>query len=86
LVGSGDEREAELVDGCLAAAAGEITPASRQSGQTNKRAQELPGVLREWRAARVGEKRQAGVEFAVRHPWRTTAAGCSREESWWSLK
>jgi hypothetical protein len=30
LVGSGDEREAELVDGCPAAAAGEITPVSWQ--------------------------------------------------------
>jgi hypothetical protein len=45
LVGSGDEREAELIVDCPAAAAGEITPASWQSGQTNKRAQELLGVL-----------------------------------------
>jgi hypothetical protein len=45
LVGSGDEREAKLVDGCPAAATVEITPASWQSGQTNKRAQELLGVL-----------------------------------------
>jgi hypothetical protein len=45
LVGSGDEREAKLVDGCPAAAAGEITPVSLQSGQTNKSAQELLGVL-----------------------------------------
>jgi hypothetical protein len=86
LVGSGDEREAELVDGCPAAAVGEITPASWQLELTNKRAQELPGVLREWGAARVGEERQAGVEFTVRHPWRTAAAGCSREERWWPLK
>jgi hypothetical protein len=86
LVGSGDERGAELVDGCPEAAAGEITTASWQSGQTNKHAQELPRVLREWRAARVGEERQAGVEFTVMHPWRTAAAGCSREERWWSLK
>jgi hypothetical protein len=45
LVGSGDEREAKLVDGCPAAATVEITPASWQSGQTNKRVQELLGVL-----------------------------------------
>jgi hypothetical protein len=45
LVGSGDEREAEFDDGCPVAAAGEITPASWQSGQTNKRVQELLGVL-----------------------------------------
>jgi hypothetical protein len=43
LVGSGDEREAEPVDGCPAAAAGEITPASWQLEQTNKRA---PGATR----------------------------------------
>jgi hypothetical protein len=43
LVGSGDEREAELVVGCLAAAAGEIPPASWRLEQTNKRAQELQG-------------------------------------------
>jgi hypothetical protein len=80
LVGSGDEREAEPVDGCPAAAAEEITPASWQLEQTNKRAQELQGVLKEWGAARVGEEKQAGVELTVRHPWRTAAARCSREE------
>jgi hypothetical protein len=45
LVGSEIARGAELADGCPAAAAGEITPANWQSGQTNKRAQELLGVL-----------------------------------------
>jgi hypothetical protein len=45
LVGSGDEREAELVVDCPAVAAGEIPPASWQLEQTNKRAQELLGVL-----------------------------------------
>jgi hypothetical protein len=45
LVGSEDEREAELADGCPAATAGEITPASWQSGQTHKRAQEPLEVL-----------------------------------------
>jgi hypothetical protein len=59
---------------------------SRRLGQTNKRAQELQGVLKEWGAARVGEEKQAGVEFTVRHPWRTAAAQCSREERWWPLK
>jgi hypothetical protein len=52
---------------------------SRRLEQTNKRAQELQGVLKEWEAARVGEEKQARVEFTVRHPWRTAAAGCSRE-------
>jgi hypothetical protein len=85
LVGSGDEREAELVDGCPAAAARETTPASWQLEQTNKRAG-ATGVPREGEAARVGKERQAGVEFTVRHPWRTAAAGCSREERWWPLK
>jgi hypothetical protein len=80
LVGSGDEREAGHVNGCLAAAAGEITPASWQLELTNKHAQELQGVLKEWGAARVGEEKQAGVELTVRHPWRTVAARCSREE------
>jgi hypothetical protein len=79
-VGSGDEREAELVDGYPAAAVGETTPASWQLEQTNKRAQELQGVLKEWEAARVGEEKQAGVEFTVRHPWRTAAARRPREE------
>jgi hypothetical protein len=60
LVGSGDEREAELVDGCPAAAAGEITPASWQLEQTNKPAQELPGVLREWGAARFARGKAGG--------------------------
>jgi hypothetical protein len=80
LVGSGDEREAEPVDGCPAAAAGGITPASWQLEQTNKRVQELLGVLKEWGAARVGEEKRAGVELTVRHPWRTAAARRPREE------
>jgi hypothetical protein len=33
-----------------------------------------------WQAARVGEEKQAGVEFTVRHPWRTAAARRPREE------
>jgi hypothetical protein len=45
LVYSGDERGAEPVDGCPAAAAGALAPVSRQLGQANKRAQELLGVL-----------------------------------------
>jgi hypothetical protein len=45
LVGSGDEREAEPVDDCPAAAAGALAPVSRRLGQANKRAQELLGVL-----------------------------------------
>jgi hypothetical protein len=65
LVGSGIARGAELVDACSAAAAGETTPASWRLEQTNKRAQELQGVLKEWEAARVGEEKQAGVEFTV---------------------
>jgi hypothetical protein len=80
LVGSGIARGAELVDGCSAAAAGETTSASWRLEQTNKRAQELQGVLKEWEAARVGEEKQAGVEFTVRHPWRTAAARRPREE------
>jgi hypothetical protein len=79
LVGSGVVRGAEPDDGCPAAAAGTLTPVSRRLGRTNKRAQELQGVLKEWGAARVVEERRAGVEFIVRHPWRTTAARCSRE-------
>jgi hypothetical protein len=80
LVGSGIARGAELVDGCPAAAAGETTPASWQLERANKRAQELQGVLKEWGAARVGEEKQAGVEFTVWYPWRTAAARCSRGE------
>jgi hypothetical protein len=80
LVGSGIARRAELVDGCPAAATGETTPASRRLEQANKRAQELQGVLKEWGAARVGEEKQAGVEFTVWHPWRTATARCSRGE------
>jgi hypothetical protein len=80
LVGSGITRGAELADGCPAAAAGETTPASWRLEQANKRAQELQGVLKEWGAARVGEEKQAGVEFTVWHPWRTAAARCSRGE------
>jgi hypothetical protein len=79
-VGSGDEWEAEPVDGCPTAAAGEITPASWQLEQTNTHAQELIGVLKEWGAARVGEEKQVGVELTVRHPWRTAVAGRPREE------
>jgi hypothetical protein len=41
LVGSGIARGAELVDGCLAAAAGTLAPVSRWLGQANKRAQRL---------------------------------------------
>jgi hypothetical protein len=78
LVGSRIAREAELVDGCPAAAAGETTPASWRLEQANKRAQELQGLLKEWGAARVGEEKQAGVEFTVWHPWRTAAVRCSR--------
>jgi hypothetical protein len=37
-VGLGDERKAELVDGCPAAATGEITPAGWRLGLSNKRA------------------------------------------------
>jgi hypothetical protein len=79
LVGSGIARGAELVDGCPSAAAGETTPVSWRLEQTNKHAQELQGVLKEWGAARVGEEKQAGVGFTMRHPWRTAAARCSRE-------
>jgi hypothetical protein len=57
LVGSGIARGAELVDGCSAAAAGETTSASWWLEQTNKRTQELQGVLKEWEAARVGEEK-----------------------------
>jgi hypothetical protein len=80
LVGSGIVRGAEPDDGCPVAAAGTLAPVSRRLGQTNKSAQELQGVLKEWGASRVGEEKQAGVEFTVRHPWRTAAARCSREE------
>jgi hypothetical protein len=80
LVGSGDEREAEFVVGCPAAAAGEIPPASWQLEQTNKRAQELQGGPTKWEAARAVEEKQAGVDFTVRRPWRTTAARRPREE------
>jgi hypothetical protein len=80
LVGSGDEREAELVIDCPAAAAGEIPPASWQPEQTNKHAQELQGGPMKWKAARVGEEEQAGVEFTARHLWRTAAARRPREE------
>jgi hypothetical protein len=45
LVGSGSARGAELVDGCLAAAAGTLALVSRRLGQANKRGQELLGVL-----------------------------------------
>jgi hypothetical protein len=45
LVGSGDERAAEPVDDCPAAAAGALAPVSRRLGQANKQAQELLGVL-----------------------------------------
>jgi hypothetical protein len=45
LVGSGDEREAEPVDDCPAAAAGALAPVSQRLRQANKRAQELLGVL-----------------------------------------
>jgi hypothetical protein len=45
LVYSGDERGAEPIDGCPAAAAGALTPVRRRLGQANKRAQELLGVL-----------------------------------------
>jgi hypothetical protein len=47
LVGSGDERGAEPVDGCPVAAAGALAPVSRWLGQANKRAQEVLGVLEE---------------------------------------
>jgi hypothetical protein len=47
LVGSGIAWGAEIVDGCPAAAAGETTPASWRLEQTNKRVQELQGVLKE---------------------------------------
>jgi hypothetical protein len=67
-------------NGCSAAAAGETTPVSWRLEQTDKRAQELQGVLKEWEAARIGEEKQAGVEFTVRHPWRTAAARRPREE------
>jgi hypothetical protein len=60
LVGSGDEREVELVVDCPAEAAGEILPASWQLEQTNKHAQELQGGPTKWEAARVGEEKQAG--------------------------
>jgi hypothetical protein len=80
LVGPGGEREAEFVAGCPAVAAGEIPPASWQLEQTNKRAQELQGGPTKWKTARVGEGKQAGVEFTVSHPWRTAAARRPREE------
>jgi hypothetical protein len=80
LVGLGIARGEELVGGCPAATAGETTPESWRLEQANKCAQELQGVLRKWGAARVGEERQAGVEFTVWHPWRTAAAQCSRGE------
>jgi hypothetical protein len=60
LAGSGDEREAELVVDCPAAAAGEILPASWQLEQTNKRAQELQRGPTKWEATLVGEEKQAG--------------------------
>jgi hypothetical protein len=53
-VGSGDERKVEFVDGCPAAAAGEITPAGWPLGQTNKRAEKLLGTLGVVGARRVG--------------------------------
>jgi hypothetical protein len=80
LVGSEDEREAEFVVGCPAAAAGEIPPASWHLEQANKRAQELQGGPTKWEAARAGEEKQAGVEFTVRRPWCTAAARRPREE------
>jgi hypothetical protein len=51
--------------------------ASRAGQQASARA---TGVLKEWGAARVGEEKQAGVEFTAWHPWRTAAARCSRGE------
>jgi hypothetical protein len=33
-----------------------------------------------WKTTRVGEGEQAGVEFTVRHPWRTAAARRPRED------
>jgi hypothetical protein len=45
LVGSGIAWGAELGGGCPAATAETLAPVSRRLGQTNKRAQELLGVL-----------------------------------------
>jgi hypothetical protein len=65
LVGPGDEREAEFVVGCPAVAAGEIPPASWQLEQTNKRAQELQGVLRQAGETHTCGERRLGVEFTA---------------------
>jgi hypothetical protein len=53
---AGSRARRRLADG----GRGEITPASWRLGQTNQRAQELQGFLKEWGAARVGEEKQAG--------------------------
>jgi hypothetical protein len=80
LVGLGHEREAELVVGCPAAAAGEVPPASGQLEQTNKRAQELQGGSYGVGSNTCWRGKAGGVEVTVRHPWRTAAARHPREE------
>jgi hypothetical protein len=64
-VGSGDERKAELVDGCPATAAGEITPAGWPLERTNKRAEKLLGTLGVVGARRVGDASDRKVGFTV---------------------
>jgi hypothetical protein len=80
LVGSGDEREAELVFDCPAEAAGEILPASWQLEQTNKHAQELQGGSYEVGSSTCWRGKAGGVGFTMRHLWRTAAARRPREE------